>query len=172
MTYEVDGEQYVALAATSVWAFKIGGPLKPAPDRQPPADELFSGPIADANLVETTALARDMGLTGARQMSDEYSFAPVRVRVKAGTSVTWINNGTTVHTVTARDGSWTTGPLKPIQAGVVRFDKPGTHIYTCKEHPWAVAELIVVDNTGVFAYGRSAHASVCAKTATQAASLR
>ena len=86
-----------------------------------------------------------MGLTGARQMTDEYTFGPTRARVKVGTAVTWINNGTMVHTIVARDGSWTTGPLNPIQAGVVKFDKPGTYIYTCKEHPWAAAELIVVE---------------------------
>src|SRR5207244_2284795 len=140
MSYEIDGEQYVAYASTSVWAFKIGGAIKPAaPPPSTVSDDLFTGPIADTAQIETVALARDMGLTGARQMTDEYSFAPTRVRVKAGTPVTWINNGTMVHTVVARDGSWTTGPLHPIQAGVVRFDKPGTYVYTCKEHPWAAA---------------------------------
>ena len=33
MSYEVDGEQYVAFASTSVWAFKLGGALKPARTR-------------------------------------------------------------------------------------------------------------------------------------------
>ena len=50
-----------------------------------------------------------------------------------------------MHTIVARDGSWTTGPLSPIQAGVVKFDKPGSYTYTCKEHPWAAAQLIVVE---------------------------
>jgi quinohemoprotein ethanol dehydrogenase len=147
MSYEVDGEQYVAYASTSVSAFKLDGALKPAPAAapRPPAEDLFVGPITDTNLIETASLARDMGLTGARQMTDEYTFGPVRARVKVGTPVTWINNGTMVHTVIARDGSWTTGALSPIQAGVVKFDKPGTYIYTCKDHPWAAAQLIVVE---------------------------
>ena len=145
MSYEVDGEQYVAFASTSVWAFKLGGSGKPAPAAAPraPSDDLFVGAITDGNQIETASLARDMGLTGARQMTDEYTFSPTRARVKVGTPVTWINNGTMVHTIVARDGSWTTGPLNPIQAGVVKFDKPGTYIYTCKEHPWAAAQLIV-----------------------------
>jgi alcohol dehydrogenase (cytochrome c) len=146
MSYEVDGEQYVAFASASVWAFKLGGALKPAATATPrPADDLFVGVITETNQIETASLARDMGLTGARQMTDEYTFSPTRARVKAGTPVTWINNGTMVHTIVARDGSWTTGPLNPIQAGVVKFDKPGTYIYTCKEHPWAAAQLIVVE---------------------------
>jgi quinohemoprotein ethanol dehydrogenase len=145
MSYEVDGEQYVAIASTSVWAFKLDGMLKPAAARPTPAaaDDLFVGPIADTSQIETASLTRDF--TGVRQTTDEYTFSPPRARVKAGTAVTWINNGSMVHTVVARDGSWTTGPLGPIQAGVVKFDKPGTYTYTCKEHPWAAAQLIVVD---------------------------
>ena len=49
-----------------------------------------------------------------------------------------------VHTIAAEDGSWTTGPLNPIQVGVVKFDKPGTYAYFCKDHPWAKAQLLVV----------------------------
>jgi plastocyanin len=54
-------------------------------------------------------------------------------------------SGTIVRTIVARDGSWTAGPLSPIQAGLVKFDKPGTYTYTCKEHPCAAAQLIVVE---------------------------
>ncbi len=59
--------------------------------------------------------------------------------------MTWINNGKINHTITAKDGSWTTGPLDPAQNGYVTFDKPGTYTYICKDHPWAYAQLIVVD---------------------------
>ena len=58
--------------------------------------------------------------------------------------MTWLNNGTTIHMIEALDGSWTVGPIGPIQAGVRTFDTPGTYTYTCKEHPWARAQLIVV----------------------------
>ena len=81
MSYEVDGEQYVAFASTSVWAFKLGGTaLTPAPAPRAPADDLFVGAITDTSQIETASLARDMGLTGARQMTDEYTFSPTRAR--------------------------------------------------------------------------------------------
>ena len=127
MTYELGGEQYIAYASTSVFAFKVGGTLSPLSAPKLPPDEPFPGQIVDANMIETTTLARDMGLTGARYMVDEYTFTPTRARVKVGTPVTWLNNGTTVHTIEALDGSWSVGPLNPIQAGVRMFDKPGTY---------------------------------------------
>ena len=148
-TYEIDGEQYVVVGLrNSLWGFKLGGTLPPlAPARQqqtPVAQSLFAGPIQDVNDIEITSNVRDMGVTGNHFMTDEYAFSVYRARVKVGTPVRWTNNGRMVHTVMAEDGSWTTGPLNPIQVGVVTFDKPGTYTYVCKDHPWAKAQLIVV----------------------------
>jgi plastocyanin len=60
-----------------------------------------------------------------------------------GTTITWRNNGTMVHSAEAEDGSWSTGPIDPAGVAGVKFDRPGTYIYTCKEHPWAYAQIIV-----------------------------
>ena len=60
-------------------------------------------------------------------------------------SLVSVVQGRTVHTITAQDGSWTTGALSPLQLGSVTFDKPGTYVYICKDHPWAMAQLIVVE---------------------------
>ena len=86
-----------------------------------------------------------MGLTGNHYAMDEYAFSPRRARVKVGTEVTWQNNGTMVHTIVSQDGSWTTGPLNPVEVAVVKFDKPGSYTYVCKDHPWAIGQLIVVE---------------------------
>jgi quinohemoprotein ethanol dehydrogenase len=144
IAFENGGEQYIAtVVAGNVWAFKLGGtlPARPAPPI-PPVEE-FSGPITDTANIETTTLMRDMGLSGAHYIADEYEFNPYRARVKAGTRVSWRNNGQMVHTVVAVDGSWTTGPLYPLDIGTVTFDKPGTFTYTCKEHPWVYGQIIV-----------------------------
>ena len=85
-----------------------------------------------------------MGITGTHFMTDEYAFSVYRARVKVGTPVRWTNNGRMIHEVAAEDGSWTTGPINPIQVGVITFDKPGTYTYVCKNHPWAKAQLLVV----------------------------
>ena len=132
-SYEIDGRQYIVVALRrTLWTFTLGGPLKPAPSASrtstpaPAPRELFAGPIQDTNDIELTTNVRDMGVTGNHFMTDEYAFSVYRARVKVGTPVRWTNNGRVVHEVIAEDGSWTTGPISPIQVGVRTFDKPGT----------------------------------------------
>jgi len=144
IAFENGGEQYIAtVVGGSVWAFKLGGtlPARPAPAVAPEED--FAGAITDTANIETASLSRDAGLTGAHYMTDEYEFNPFRARVKAGTRVTWRNNGRLTHTIVAEDGSWTTGTLGPLDVGTVTFDKPGTYTYICKEHPWVYGQIIV-----------------------------
>ena len=65
VSYEIDGEQYVAaIAPAGVWAFKLGGTLAQAaaPARQ--QQEPFSGQVTDTTQIETASLVRDTGFTG------------------------------------------------------------------------------------------------------------
>jgi len=143
MSYEVDGEQCIAVAmGTSLWSFKLGGTLPPRPE--PPA-VTNRGPQAEpAAMIETATLVQsaDRGV-GRRFALDEHAFNPVRARIKAGDYITFMNNGTITHTITGLDGSWTAGSLKTAESNQVKFDKAGTYRYACKEHPWAVGELTV-----------------------------
>jgi plastocyanin len=143
MSYEVDGQQYIAVAmGTSLWAFKLNGTLEPlaAPRVFPSA----RGAGDETSQIETATLVQsaDRGV-GRRYAVDEHAFNPVRARVKAGTYVTFMNNGQITHTLTAADGSWTTGAMKSAESAYVKFDKAGTFRYSCKEHPWAIGELTV-----------------------------
>jgi quinohemoprotein ethanol dehydrogenase len=147
-TYEIDGDQYVAVGLrNNVLAFRLGGTMKPLPAPEqaarPATPPLFNGPIMDVNRIEIVSNVRDNSSGGSRFMTDEYAFSVYRARVKVGSRMLWVNNGRTTHTVMAEDGSWTTGPLAPLEAGAVRFDRPGTYTYICKDHPWAKAQLIV-----------------------------
>jgi len=74
---------------------------------------------------------------------DDYAFAPARIRVKAGTTVTWTNKGKTPHSATAQDGSWSTGEVAPGATATVTFSKPGSYTYVCKDHPWSFGQVIV-----------------------------
>jgi PQQ-dependent dehydrogenase (methanol/ethanol family) len=144
LSYELDGEQYIAaVTTTGVRAFKLGGTLAPVSPPARQAQDLFTGQIMDTSQVETASLIRDTGFTGFHYMTDEYAFSPYRARVERGMQVTWRNNGLMVHTIVADDGSWTTGPLNPADVGGVTFDKPGSYPYRCKEHPWAVGQILV-----------------------------
>ena len=138
-TYEVEGEQYVAMSAgASVWAFKLGGTIQPTKAIQRPAVSSESELLVDTNQIETTSLVRDLGLSGQRYAIDEHRFSPTSARAKAGTSVRWVNNGRTLHTIVGQDGSWTTGTIAPGQEASILFEKPGIYLYKCREHPWAI----------------------------------
>jgi len=149
-TYEIDGEQYIAMAAGSqVWAFKLGGPIQPSEARpsSTASPEGRGGLVLDIDHIETASLVRDIGVNGGQRYAiDEHTFNPTRARVSVGTRVTWMNNGKIAHTVVAKDGSWTTGTVRPAEESSVTFDRPGTYLYICKEHPWAIGQLIVVAN--------------------------
>ena len=149
VAFQLGKDEYIAtLSGSSVWLFKLGGTLaqRPAPKTQPSDD--FSGPITDKTNVETSMLVNDAGLTGQHAIQDEYEFNPFRVRVKAGTKVTFRNNGVLDHTIIGADGSWSTDTLHPLDIGQHVFDKPGTYVYHAKEFPWQYGEVIVTPADG------------------------
>jgi plastocyanin len=73
----------------------------------------------------------------------EMAFAPAETKVKAGTEVVWRNDDSSIHTVTAVDGSFSSPPLE--RGGVFKrvFTKPGTYAYTCEMHPFMSGQLVV-----------------------------
>jgi len=146
VSYEVDGQQYVAaLASSELWAFRLGGTVAPLPAPPPPPTESsFHGKVEATDHIEITAeLTDNRGVTRILHYVNEYTYKPIRAKVKAGTTVTWTNTGKLPHSATAVDGSWTTGEIAPGASATVKFDKPGTYTYRCADHPWAYAQLIV-----------------------------
>lgn len=55
------------------------------------------------------------------------ALAPREVRIRAGQRVAWINRDPLMHTVTADDRSWGSGPLEADQVFVHQFDRPGRY---------------------------------------------
>jgi plastocyanin len=135
-----------------LWAFTLDGPV-------PARGEAVSDPWEDfqprrptpreTSEIETATLIENpsWSVGGRRYDLDEHAFNPVRAQVTAGTRVRFVNNGEIAHTVAARDGSWTTGPIEPAMWTYVTFDQPGTILYHCTEHPWAIGELTVAEAT-------------------------
>jgi alcohol dehydrogenase (cytochrome c) len=144
-SYEIDGEQYLALSmGRVVWAFKLNGSAATAaaPEIAVQQEE-FSGPLVETEEIETTSLHRSLIEPGRRYFIDEYTFSPYRARVKVGAGIVFVNNGIMRHEIVALDGSWGTGPLGPTQDAIVSFDKPGQYIYICKDHPWSYGQIVV-----------------------------
>lgn len=146
ISYEVDGEQYLAVPmGPSIWGFKLGGkiPAKAAPEAAPREGE-YTGTLTDTSIIEAISLKRASFASVNRYFIDEFAFNPTRARVAAGATVMFANNGKMTHEFVAADGSWGTGPLSPAEEAWIKFDKPGQHAYVCRIHPWTHGQIIVV----------------------------
>jgi plastocyanin len=143
--FEIDGEQYVAAVSDrAIWAFKLGGTVQPLPAPPAPRTEsAWGGRVQSRDQVSMGGTVKDSGLEFTRETHDEYVMLPARIKVKAGTTVTFTNNGKEPHEATAQDGSWSTGVVQPGQSAKVTFAKPGSWTYQCKEHPWSYGQVVV-----------------------------
>lgn len=71
------------------------------------------------------------------------ALAPREVRIRAGESVAWINRDPLMHTVTADDRAWGSGPMEVGDVFTHRFDRPGRYTYHCIPHPQMTGVVIV-----------------------------
>jgi quinohemoprotein ethanol dehydrogenase len=145
ITYEIDGTQYVAIAVGGVsiqttsansdmiWVFSLNGSpgdrLKPFAAPQPPENVIgFSGPVARVSEIKI----------------DDYTYAPLRITVAAGTTVTFTNNGAQPHNAMSSDGGgFDTGLLAKGETATVTFNRPGNYTYICTPHPSMIGQIIV-----------------------------
>jgi plastocyanin len=72
-----------------------------------------------------------------------FSFSPNTLSVKVGTKVTWTNNDSVPHTVTANDGSFNSNTLPPGQSFSFTFTKAGAFAYHCNIHTTMKATITV-----------------------------
>ncbi len=95
---------------------------------------------------------------------NNFAFMPASVTVTAGSTVTWTNNQSVTHTVTADDGSFDAGRLSPGQMFSMTFSAAGTIAYHCNIHPFMHGMIVVMaaaaptgsGNTGSSGAGSSA----------------
>lgn len=71
-----------------------------------------------------------------------FAFSPQSVTVTVGTKVTWTNNDSVTHTVTA-DGGAFNQMLAPGSTFSFTFTKAGTYSYHCSIHPSMTATIVV-----------------------------
>jgi alcohol dehydrogenase (cytochrome c) len=149
VTYEIDGEQYVAIAAggvsiqtssangDTIWAFSLkgspGSRLKPFAAPRPPVSVVgFVGPVVAASAIKLI----------------DYDLAPARITVPAGTKVVFTNDGNEMHNAASSDGGvWDTGLMAHGQSVSVTFNRPGTYNFNCYPHPSMIGQVIVTGET-------------------------
>jgi len=74
---------------------------------------------------------------------DNFTFEPDKLTVKAGSTVTWVNEDDIPHTIVATDHSFKSKALDTDDKFSFAFAKPGTYQYFCGLHPHMTATVVV-----------------------------
>jgi plastocyanin len=80
---------------------------------------------------------------GAEVQIDQFTFAPQQVTVKAGTTVTWINDDDVPHTVASSAKLFKSKTLDTKDRFPFTFTTPGTYEYFCSLHPHMTGAVVV-----------------------------
>jgi len=96
------------------------------------SDNNPSGSPTTTAAATTTAGGTSGGSTTATIQN--FAFRPATVNAKAGQKVTWSNDDSTTHTVTADNGSFDSGNLSPGKSFSTTLAKSGTVKYHCSIH--------------------------------------
>ncbi len=65
-----------------------------------------------------------------------FAYSPATLQAKVGDTITVKNEDDADHTVTAKDKSFDTGPLKKGQSATIKVTKAGRNDYICTIHPY------------------------------------
>jgi plastocyanin len=79
---------------------------------------------------------------------DQFAFAPQRVTVKAGTTVTWINDEDIPHTVASSTKLFKSNALDTKDKFSFTFTTAGAYEYFCSLHPHMTGTIVVEAATG------------------------
>lgn len=115
-------------------------------DEPPPGDALgvesdTAATIAGPDLGD--ALGALAGEAAATVSTIDRSFQPDAIEVAVGEAVTWANDDTEGHTVTAVDGTFNSGIMTVGDEYSVNFDAAGTFDYFCAIHPEMTGSVTV-----------------------------
>ena len=109
------------------------------------AATMLAGAIAAAAIPLPTVAARAADL---EVKIDNFTFAPQRLTVKAGTTVTWINEDDIPHTIASSTKLFKSKALDTDDKFSFTFSTPGTYDYFCSLHPHMTGTILVEAATG------------------------
>src|SRR5713101_2497030 len=79
---------------------------------------------------------------------DQFTFYPQRITVKAGTTVTWINEDDVPHTIVSSSKVFKSKALDTADKFSFTFTTPGTYDYFCSVHPHMTGAVVVEAASG------------------------
>ncbi len=75
---------------------------------------------------------------------DNFTFAPTPLKVKVGTSVTWVNHDDIPHSIVCPDLKVKSHPLDTDDSFAYKFEQVGSYEYICGLHPHMHGQVVVV----------------------------
>lgn len=85
---------------------------------------------------------------GVEVKIDNFTFTPDRITVKAGTTITWINDDDIPHTVASSAKLFKSKTLDTEDSYSFTFTTPGVYAYFCSLHPHMTGTVVVEAETG------------------------
>jgi len=113
-------------------------PATPPPAAKPPASTTPSAPATAPSGAGKPPAAASVSIANN-------AFAPASVTVAVGGTVTWTNNDTRAHTVTAADNTVDSGIVLKGATFKRTFASAGTYNYLCAVHPEMTATVLVTN---------------------------
>jgi plastocyanin len=101
------------------------------------------GLLAGVAVMAAPAGADDMAVK-----IDNFTFAPQRVTVKAGTTVTWTNQDDIPHTVASATKAFKSKVLDTDDKFSFTFTTTGVYEYFCSLHPHMTGTIVVEEAAG------------------------
>jgi glucose dehydrogenase len=141
MTYEVDGDQYVAVASggnfqlnfprgDTLWVFSLKGSM---------------GPVAAPPIPNPVQQQQALAVNNPRMV--DFGYEPGWILVPPGTTVTWTQTGDQPHSATSdQPGVFDSGILNKGQTYSHQFNDEGSFDYFCIPHPFMRGKVIVDNN--------------------------
>jgi plastocyanin len=104
--------------------------------------------LAAGAAVSVVVLAAPAAPESAEVKIDNFTFAPQSVTIKAGTTVTWINEDDIPHTVAATGKAFKSKVLDTDDKFSFTFTTAGSFEYFCSLHPHMTGTIVVEPASG------------------------
>ncbi len=103
-------------------------------------DNLTNSAIVDAKKIHTNNVSITKDSWNPKTVE---SFSPTAIEVDPGTTVTWTNNDSVIHTVADTQKTFDSKFIQPGATWKYTFETPGQYDYLCTLHPWMKGTISV-----------------------------
>lgn len=129
----------IGVAAVAIIGLALAG-MTPAPAQS------MDHAMPDMPSMSRGAVSTALSVAGPNQVViASFAFGPARLTVPRGTTVTWINQDSDAHTVTATGEKplFKSPPLDTGDRYAFTFEKAGSYRYFCSIHPSMTGTIVV-----------------------------